>query len=62
LKKPLPRQKALLKAVVLELKEYEKLLRALEDLVDKKAFLSTIREKSVPYGEIDARLKKKTRL
>jgi hypothetical protein len=43
------------KAVILDLKEYEKLLRALEELEDKKAFLSVVQEKSVPYGEIESR-------
>jgi hypothetical protein len=46
------------KAVILDLKEYEKLVRALEDLEDKKAFLSVIREKAIPYGEIDICYKK----
>ena len=50
------------KAVILDLKEYKKLINALEDLEDKKAFLSTVREKSVPYGDIEARLKKSKRL
>jgi PHD/YefM family antitoxin component YafN of YafNO toxin-antitoxin module len=49
------------KAVILDLKEYEKLLRALEDLEDKKSFLSVVREKSIPYSEIEARLKKPKR-
>ncbi len=49
------------KAVILDLKEYEKLIRALEDLEDKKAFLSVVQEKSVPYGEIESRLKKSKR-
>ena len=40
------------KAVILDLKEYGKLVRALEDLEDKKAFLSVIREKAIPCGEI----------
>jgi PHD/YefM family antitoxin component YafN of YafNO toxin-antitoxin module len=50
------------KAVILDIKEYEKLLRALEDVEDKKAFRSVAREKSVPYGEIEARLRKSKRL
>lgn len=50
------------KAVILDLKEYEKLLRALEDLEDKKAFLSVVHEKSIPYGEVESRLKKSKRL
>jgi len=50
------------KAVILDLKEYEKIIHALEDLEDKKAFLSSVREKSVPYGEIESRLKKSKRL
>ena len=49
------------KAVILDLKEYEKLMRALEDLEDKKAFRSVVREKAVPYGEIEARLKRSKR-
>ena len=48
-------------AVILDLKEYEKLIRALEDLEDKKAFLSVVQEKAVPYGEIEARLRKSKR-
>jgi PHD/YefM family antitoxin component YafN of YafNO toxin-antitoxin module len=50
------------KAVILDIREYEKLLLALEDLEDKKAFLSVVREKAVPYGEIESRLKKSKRL
>lgn len=50
------------KAVILDLKEYEKLIHALEDLKDKKAFLSVVHEKAVPYGEIESRLKKSKRL
>ncbi len=50
------------KAVILGIREYEKLLLALEDLEDKKAFLSVVREKAVPYGEIESRLKKSKRL
>ncbi len=50
------------KAVILELKEYKKLIRALEDLEDKKAFRSAVREKSVPYGTIESRLKRSKRL
>jgi trimethylamine:corrinoid methyltransferase-like protein len=50
------------KAVILDLKEYEKLIHALEDLEDKKAFLSVAREKAIPYGEIESRLKKSKRL
>lgn len=50
------------KAVILDLKEYEKLLHALEDLEDKKAFISVVREKSVPYSDIESRLKKSKRL
>ena len=50
------------KAVILDIREYEKLLLALEDLEDKKAFLSVVREKAVSYGEIEARLKKSKRL
>lgn len=50
------------KAVVLELKEYQKLLHALEELEDKKAFLSVVSEPSVPYAEIESRLKKSKRL
>jgi PHD/YefM family antitoxin component YafN of YafNO toxin-antitoxin module len=50
------------KAVVLDIKEYQKLLHALEELEDKKAFLSVVREKPVPYGEIEGRLKKSKRL
>lgn len=50
------------KAVILDIKEYNKLLQALEDLEDKKAFRSVVREKAVPYGEIESRLKKSKRL
>ncbi len=48
--------------VILDLKEYEKLLHALEDQDDKKAFISVVREKSVPYSGIESRLKKSKRL
>ena len=50
------------KAVILELKEYKKLIRALEDLEDKKAFRSVVREKAAPYASIESRLKKSKRL
>ncbi len=49
------------KAVVLDIKEYDKILRALEDLEDKKAFVSAAKERSVPYGEIETRLKRSKR-
>jgi PHD/YefM family antitoxin component YafN of YafNO toxin-antitoxin module len=49
------------KAVILDLKEYKKLIRALEDLEDKKAFQSVVREKAVPYSSIESRLKKSKR-
>jgi hypothetical protein len=50
------------KAVILDIKEYERLLHALEELEDKKAFLSVVHEKSLPYGEIESRLKKSKRI
>jgi len=50
------------KAVILDLKEYKKLIRALEELEDKKAYLAVVHEKSIPYGEIESRLKKTKRL
>lgn len=50
------------KAIILDLKEYEKIIHALEDLEDRKAFLSVVREKAIPYGEIESRLKKSKRL
>ena len=50
------------KAVILDIKEYERLIHALEELEDKKAFVSVIHEKSIPYGEIESRLKKSKRL
>lgn len=50
------------KAVILDIKEYERLIRALEELEDKKAFLSVAHEKSIPYGEIESRLKKAKRV
>lgn len=49
-------------AVILAIKEYENILHALEELEDKKAFLSVVREKSIPYSEIEASLKKSSRL
>ena len=49
------------KAVIIDIKEYERLIHALEELEDKKAFLSVVHEKSIPYGEIEARLKKSKR-
>lgn len=50
------------KAVILDIKEYERLMHALEELEDKKAFVSVVHEKSIPYGEIESRLKKSKRL
>jgi hypothetical protein len=50
------------KAVVLDINEYKKLLHAVEEIEDKKAFLSVVREPSVPYSEIESRLKKSKRL
>ncbi len=50
------------KAVILDIKEYERLIHALEELEDKKAFLSVVREKSIPYGEIESRLKRSKRM
>jgi hypothetical protein len=50
------------KAVILGIKEYERLMHALEELEDKRAFVSVVHEKSIPYGEIEARLKKSKRL
>jgi len=50
------------KAVILDIKEYQKLLQALEDLEDKKAFRSVVREASIPYSAIESRLKKSKRL
>jgi hypothetical protein len=44
------------KAVILGIKEYERLVHALEELEDKKAFISVVHEKSIPYGEIESRL------
>ncbi len=49
-------------AVILDIKEYERIIRALEELKDKKAFLSVVHEKSIPYGEIEFRLKKSKRI
>jgi hypothetical protein len=49
------------KAVIFDIKEYKKLLHALEELEDKKAFLSVVRETAIPYVEIEARLKKSKR-
>jgi hypothetical protein len=46
------------KAVILDIKEYERLIHAPEELEDKKAFVSVVHEKSIPYGEIESRLKK----
>ena len=46
------------KAVILDIKEYQKLLRALDELEDKKAFMSVVREQAVPYSAIESRLKK----
>lgn len=50
------------KGVILDIKEYEKFLHALEEMEDKKAFLSVVREKPIPYSEIESRLKKSGRL
>ena len=46
------------KAVILNIKDYEKLLSSLEELNDKKAFLSVANEPSIPYSRIEAKLKK----
>jgi len=50
------------KAVILDIKEYERLIHALEELEDKKAFVSVVHKKSIPYGEIESRLKKSKRV
>jgi len=50
------------KAVILDSKEYERLLHALEELEDKKAFVAVFHEKSIPYGEMGSRLKKSKRI
>ena len=46
------------KAVILDIKYYEKLLHALEEIEDKKAFASVTKEKSIQYSDIETRLKK----
>lgn len=46
------------KAVILNIKYYEKLLYSLEELRDKKAFLAVAKEQSIPYSKIETRLKK----
>ncbi len=46
------------KAVILDIKDYEKLLLSLEELNDKKAFLAAAKEPSIPYSKIEAKLKK----
>ena len=46
------------KAVILDIKYYEKLLHALEEIEDKKAFASVAEEKTVLYSDIETRLKK----
>lgn len=45
------------KAVILDIKYYEKLLNAIEEIEDKKAFASVAREKTVLYSDIETRLK-----
>ncbi len=49
------------KAVILDIREYERLMHALEEVEDKKAFLSVVHEKAVPYGKIESRLKRSKR-
>lgn len=46
------------KAVILDIKHYEKLLRSIEDAMDKKAIASVAKEKAVLYSSIEKRLKK----
>ena len=50
------------KAIILDIKEYERLIHALEELEDKKAFVSVVHEKAIPYGEIESRLIKSKRI
>ena len=45
------------KAVILDIKYYEKLLHALEEMEDKKAFASVAEEKAVPYSDIESHLR-----
>ena len=46
------------KAVILDIKYYEKPLYSLEELSDKKAFLAVEKEESISYSKIENRLKK----
>jgi hypothetical protein len=50
------------KAVILDIKYYEKLLHTIDELEDKKAFLSVVHEDSVPYASIESRLIKSKHL
>jgi len=49
------------KAVILDIKYYVKLLHTIDELEDKKAFLSVVHEESVPYASIETRLLKRKR-
>lgn len=46
------------KAVILDIKYYQKLLHTIEEVEDRKAFKSVSKEKSIPYLEIESRLKR----
>ena len=49
-------------AVLIGIREYEKLLEYLEDVEDTLAYLKRRHEKSIPYNEVRAKLKKARRL
>ncbi|OGP30793.1 MAG: hypothetical protein A2073_05030 [Deltaproteobacteria bacterium GWC2_42_11] len=46
------------KSVILDIKYYEKLLHAAEEIEDKNALALVSKEKAVSYSEIEKRLKK----
>ncbi len=46
------------KSVILDIKYYEKLLHAAEEIEDKKALALVSKEKAVSYSDIETRLKK----
>lgn len=46
------------KAVILDIEYYEKLIRAAEEVEDKKAVASVTKERAIPYSDIEKRLKK----
>jgi len=51
-------EKGKAKGVILDIRAYKKILQALEEAEDRRAFRAVAKEKSVPYSVIESRLKK----